>query len=397
MIKHISKQVILIIMLFGLNSAISQPAINSISGNMIHKGTLTINGTGFGTKSPAAPRVVDWCDNSSTNNLDTFYSRDDDCTSSFYKGPPVGGGTIPNPGDTDCEVGYKPLPWKGFNSPDGRITKVIGTCHTTANGNWVGSQNADMFFTIPEWNSSTLFLMYWYCADPNYSNENNPAAGENWKELTPNGSESGHGGCYLDGIDGVTWGPCGGGCPNETYPNDVYYMGGSGPSCASGSRVFTHNPMIGWTHFEHIWDISGHYFYSTTGSGVVKGGWANVNIQGANPGNDPYSISIGGYNRFPRTSAVNNHRIWTGIYADDSFARVMLGNADTWTNCTIREVQIPQSWNSSSIECTINLGNFSESDTMYLFVFDENNNHNQTGFLIGQIGPKPPKNVDIVP
>jgi hypothetical protein len=360
--------------------AYCQPNPTNISGSRTHKGTITITGTAFGIKPTAAPRLMDWCDASGTSDLDTYYDRDDDCTSDFYRGAPVGGGSIPNPGDTDCEIAYKTLPWKNHTSPDGRITKVIGTGHTTSNGSWIGSTNADMMFTIPEWNADTLLLMYWYRADSNYSDEDSPS-GENWKELTPNGSESGHSGCYLDGADGVTWGPCGNGCPNETYPGDVFYMGGSIPSCATGERVYTHNPMVAWTFFEHLWTPSGHYFYSTVGSGTVKGGWANVSIQGANPGNRPYSITMGGYNRFPRTGAVDNYRMWAGIYADDTFARVMLGNASTWSNCTIRVPQIPSAWSTSIITATVNLGSLDTENPIYLYVFDEDNISNSTGLL----------------
>lgn len=63
------------------------------------------------------------------------------------------------------------------------------------------------------------------------------------------------------------------------------------------------------------------------------------------------------------------------IYLDDAYldvtqARVELGNAPTWANCTFREIQIPTAWTSGEITVTLNTGSFAPTNSAYLFVVD---------------------------
>jgi len=59
-------------------------------------------------------------------------------------------------------------------------------------------------------------------------------------------------------------------------------------------------------------------------------------------------------------------------YIDNSLARVEVGNAIEFNQCTHREIQIPTQWNSDQIEVTMNLGSFDSQDDLYVFVVDEN-------------------------
>lgn len=60
------------------------------------------------------------------------------------------------------------------------------------------------------------------------------------------------------------------------------------------------------------------------------------------------------------------------VYLDKTRARVELGNAPTYSSCTNREPQIPSSWSNTSITTTLNKGRFNSGDTAYLFVIDAN-------------------------
>lgn len=61
------------------------------------------------------------------------------------------------------------------------------------------------------------------------------------------------------------------------------------------------------------------------------------------------------------------------LYLDDTWARVMIGNASTFAASTIREVQIPTSWSDGSIKVQINRGSFGASASAWLYVIDRNN------------------------
>ncbi len=86
--------------------------------------------------------------------------------------------------------------------------------------------------------------------------------------------------------------------------------------------------------------------------------------------------------------------IWfKDIYIDDSWARVMIGNAPTWTGCTAREIQIPSAWTDGSITITVNRGAMTTLGDKYLYVVDANGNVNQNGFRLCSACPNPPTNL----
>lgn len=62
------------------------------------------------------------------------------------------------------------------------------------------------------------------------------------------------------------------------------------------------------------------------------------------------------------------------IYVDNSWSRVELGDKPDYNTCTMREIQVPSQWSGSSVTVTMNQGAFDEGDQAYLFVVDGNNN-----------------------
>jgi hypothetical protein len=80
------------------------------------------------------------------------------------------------------------------------------------------------------------------------------------------------------------------------------------------------------------------------------------------------------------------------VYIDNSWARVELGNALNYSECTIRETQIPTEWDDGTIEVVTNLGSLASSPNMYLFVTDADGN-TTPGYLVkgdGEPDPGPP-------
>lgn len=67
-------------------------------------------------------------------------------------------------------------------------------------------------------------------------------------------------------------------------------------------------------------------------------------------------------------------------YLDNTWARVAIGSHDTWAASTQREMQIPTSWANDAIEADINTGQI--TGTAYLYVWNADNEVNATGYEI---------------
>ena len=59
------------------------------------------------------------------------------------------------------------------------------------------------------------------------------------------------------------------------------------------------------------------------------------------------------------------------IYVDNTWARVIIGNASSFSSCTQRELQRASAWADGSVSITVNRGGFSESASAYLYVVED--------------------------
>ncbi len=83
-------------LMFIAGSAVAAPSGLHASGTFSHKGTVTISGTGFGTKGTAAPVV--WDDASGNNILDKWdgaWPNNNSAYNITYRSPMRGIGTAP--------------------------------------------------------------------------------------------------------------------------------------------------------------------------------------------------------------------------------------------------------------------------------------------------------------
>ena len=80
------------------------------------------------------------------------------------------------------------------------------------------------------------------------------------------------------------------------------------------------------------------------------------------------SVGIGGYlDAGFRGYGVDGKYDFDDLFIDYTWARIELGNASTWAGSTHREVQLPTAWADGSITAQVNTGSFS-SGTAYLYV-----------------------------
>jgi hypothetical protein len=85
-------------------------------------------------------------------------------------------------------------------------------------------------------------------------------------------------------------------------------------------------------------------------------------------GNDSYGLS-------------NSYRIWVdNFYIDTTRARVEIGNASTLAASTIRYIQPTTQWSGGSISVKLDLNTFTAGQKVYLYVFDSSGTANSQGY-----------------
>lgn len=71
-------------------------------------------------------------------------------------------------------------------------------------------------------------------------------------------------------------------------------------------------------------------------------------------------------------------------------ARVEIGDASTYGNCTNLSIATVTSWSDTAVTATVRQGSFTNFNSAYIYVIDANGNVNQSGFRICPNCPLPP-------
>jgi hypothetical protein len=334
-------------------SAVAAPAIQATSGTLDHKATVTITGTGFGTKATAAPVV--WDDASGTNLLSKW------------------DGAWPSNNPT-YNTGYR-APMRGIGLPHSNITRYIAGADAenlgyNAGWNVIFYKNRTMT-SFPAYTYASWYHRadnaWTFCGDNNYksfdySTGTSPFSASNWYLAfgPPHPGST---------TDGAQW----------LYTDDANSLMNpdmNGHNAWWGTAV---NPMAGqWTKVEL------EIMYTNQSNGYIKL-WENGTLQLNYSGpTDKYSGTARseGVGGFARCNYTNNWRYWADVYLDYTPARVVLANNSNLANATIIETQIPANWTANSIGISVNLGKFAAGQPAYLFVFDSTGTHNATGFQV---------------
>ncbi len=98
------------------------------------------------------------------------------------------------------------------------------------------------------------------------------------------------------------------------------------------------------------------------------------------------------FGRYVKLTPREVHAYYDDVYIDNSWARIYLGNAPNFENCTHREIQIPVMWGTGAASFTVNAGTFLPGEDVYAFLVDENNVPSQgypitMGGSYGRLGP----------
>ena len=322
-------------------AASAQVSVTGLSGEIAQNATVTITGSGFGVKSPAAPIKYDsfqqgtpgqtlsegtpswnlWANVWSGSDTEAYYPKYSNAASRFngdiaarqwFGDSPDGYVSNCTIGLTNLQIGKLYVSGWVFNnrSPDGAS----------------GARNVKVFFnSVGEWGAPTT---RYDCYPINSSGH-----------LTTDGCSE----TYISNSWGVRV-PS----PGAWHRLEIYHdRGGSGRN--EVMRVHEDNELKG--QFENAY------------TGCEQDRVYLMSYHDENEGN-----------------GAEMEWFWGEIYVDNTLARVEIGDAATIAACTHKEIQIPQAWNSSSITVAVNQGTFNANDTAYLYVYDANGNVNNQGY-----------------
>jgi hypothetical protein len=307
------------------------PTISGVSGTVSNGESITISGGSFGS----GPTV-------------SFF---DD----FEKG--TNGGALLT-GAGSAETGT----WTSIDVPDVTYTnaqKVSGSLALYSSPYTPYGMGGRGSVTIPS--STQIFFSFWVRADAWPNNGVNVS----WKVLWPMGT-------------GTTNHDLA--CPSYQYTGGGHYAG-NGTAWTS----FDTAPPLSLNTWQRQWvwindsssdSIKSQYLSS---GGVVT----NLNLTGQ---------SIYSSGSFLKFLIPGNIEIATSphVWHDDVYiatganaqARVEIGNAATYNNCTNLTILVPTSWSASSIAATVYQGSFADSAGAYLYVTDSAGAVNSTGYSV---------------
>ncbi len=330
-------------------SASAQPRIDGVDAPLLHKGVVTLEGEGFGSKVPAAPlmwddfddgeegaRVADWYTSSNLSGYYPKYSGDRVRTSGSKSAHQYFGS-----GNYNCTLGLVRL-------PDAPIY-ISGWFYNTTSG-------------APSRNVKLVSFRGGNPGDWKYPNGRT--------DLYPSVG-SGH--MYINDCDGTA----------------VAQDWGLGGDLKSGA----------WHRLESYMDIG------TVGGGdgifelLLDGDeWATV--AGNFRDSECYFTNLYMLSYLATDTGDPRPQMdcyWDELYVDVTKARIELGNAATWEACTRREIQIPRTWSDGEIGFQVNQGTFADDSLVYLYVVDENGSANPDGFPVTVSGGgTPPPEVNII-
>ncbi len=337
---------VLLLALFLAAPASATVTVNSVVGTFQHGNSVGVSVSGQGTKSPAGPIV--WADFASSTNPSSLGQKTSwDLIQNFTWNSTAGfAGTGGAVGTADSGI------W------------TMRTDRNSAGATWSEPGQKNYIFRRTKMN----FLVA-------LDGTTHPSPTQNnWKTWR----------CYAN--------PNTGGHPN------IYFA-------ANNGRAYVENVGVEsgfWSNFNNAttnW-ISEQIIWSASSATDVKDGSLTYNVDGV----DKASGSILTYTTYAPERLIANYvvhgvnankaswalpawsssnQMWTDeVYADNTWQRVMIGNASTFASCNRFGFIIPTSWSTTNITGVLSCAAFSDTETAYIYVFDTNGTPNATGYAI---------------
>lgn len=313
----------------------TQPAIAAITGDLHNGGTVTISGSGFGSKTPAKP--IYWADFETSLNPTALGQRQT---------------------------------WERIN-PQTQLSKHITPPNSRQSARW----NAGWDAGWPPVSDAAEFVMFgkfekvYIYAKRNYDYDLRCCGGVNHKifrfwTLQPSN--------------------------NNMHTGYHHLRGGDGRTGCEGTATFTHwhedkLPDHQWLTQEVIYktgSINGNdgvYRFFQNGKAITDR--ADHRMRTTQQPNM--------YEQFGLQDDISNETkvrddwwiYYDDIYMDNTWARVMIGDAPTLATSRRREIQIPVSWSDTAITIRVNQGALPTiKGPFYLYVVDSQGRVNRRGY-----------------
>lgn len=346
------------------------PVINATSGPLTHGQTLTITGTGFGTKPVAAPLKYD------------------DFEGGTY-GALVGNGwslDCAGPG-ADCRPDYSSRQLR-TNSTMSARARFWGS---GANEVWESS----IWLTVTPPALDHVYLDYWVNVTAVPASPVFPDNQKLFRIHTPSGDPNLYFNIYCD--DGVL----------SHLSQDHTYLDGT-DATGHFHRYFNSTPpnyRNNWKHIQGYFEKSSPVtspppvgydgtarFWVDSRNYVDDRDWNNTTTTAS----DWNRIFFGNFSQPPGSGHSCGYRDTAYIYMDNVYvdttqAHVEIGDGTTYNTCTVREIQPPTSWIDTAINVTLNRGAWADFTGKYAYVVDRSGNVSNAGAGFALTGnPAPP-------
>ena len=352
--------------------ALGAPTVSSVSGALDHNGSITISGSGFGSKATAAPWV--WDNATASKFTDVWGGAWPDQLPGYNTGyyPPMRGVNPPHSHDsrmiagahaanTGADSGYDVIMFKSLQMPAFPMT-FYASWYQLADSSWhFGGDNNFKTFDYSEGGNPYALNQSWYTAYGPPHPSSNTDTGVQWtiETGTPmlNPDVNGH---------------------NAWWGGAVNPMGGKWSKVEIAFKATNQNDgwLIVWENGKKVVNYKGP---TDTYPGKLR------------------TLGVGGYSRMQ--GYTTNWRYYDDVYIDTTLQRVVLADNAVLANASIVELQIPVAWSDGSITATVNLGKFGSGQAAYLFVVDASGNPSATGYKLTAGGtasaPSPPSSFQV--
>lgn len=352
------------------------PVINATSGPLTHGQTLTITGTGFGTKPVVAP------------------VKYDDFEGGTY-GNDVGNGWSVDCGGPGCSGGN--------GNPDYSSRQLRTNSTMSARARFFGSGAtaiwaSNLLLTTNYFNH--VYLDYWVYFWVTPANANAVSGNHKLFRIhTPSGDPNLYFNIYCD--DGVL----------SHLSQDHTYLDGT-DATGHFHRYFNSTPpnyRNNWKHIQGYFEKSSPV---TSPPPVGYDGTARFWVDSRNYVDDRdwnnTTTSASDWNRLflgnfsappcdagPTCTGCGTARDTIYVYMDNAYvdttqAHVEIGDGTTYNTCTVREIQPPTSWIDTAINITLNRGAWADFTGKYAYVVDRSGNVSNAGVGFPLTGTPPP-------
>ena len=318
------------------------PVVRTIQGDLVNGQVVVLQGSGFGTKGTAAPL-----------KFDDFENGTDRAELSGWVPRVVGGNQLPRYSSADRHAG----------------SRMAATC-AYGDGQYLAA------FGLPQPTDLTrIYLDFWVRIEAE-----EPISGNHRLFRLAPGPEAAEPTQQLE-------------LSCDARPAAVFSSRGVGDDDWAATRAtpgwLSSSARDDWTHVQ--------VFLAQSGPGLPDGvlkcwfdGADHLDrddylSRGATNAADWQTIWFGEYYSLtgtPDCPAAGRAQVhFDDIYVDTTEARVEIGNAAVYANCTHREIQIPTAWSDREVSIRANLGSFEDGAQVWVFLIAE------SGVIADNFGP----------